>query len=141
MIARAHEGFGNRRTGSCARLAAAIYHKNRIIGIGLNQKKTSPFQAKFGKNENSIFVHAEIAAIKQALYYYDVEELMRLKTTLYICRVKKPSSMPKGPFIWGISKPCHGCQGAIVEFRINKIIYTLDEDKEGCKAYEIMEFA
>ena len=53
-----------------ARLAAALVKNNKIISFGINRKKTDPLQAKFGKNKDAIYLHAEIHAIKNALRDY-----------------------------------------------------------------------
>ena len=50
-----------------ARIAAAIVQKNNIVSIGVNSRKSHPFQKKYGKNDDSIFLHAETDAIKNAL--------------------------------------------------------------------------
>ena len=114
------------------RFAAAIVRGNRIVSVGFNHKKSHPLQARFCKNEHAIFLHAEIAAIKNALKELSVEELSR--TDLYITRVKKPKSFSK-KFVWGLAKPCCGCQRAIEEFGIRGVVYTTDENG----AYEVME--
>jgi deoxycytidylate deaminase len=106
-------------------ISAAITHKNRVISYGTNQMKTHPFQVKYQRNAESIFLHAEIAAIKNALRFIDVEDL--LETTLYVCRQKYIASHKK-QMISGLAKPCEGCARAIIEFGIKKVIYTTDED-------------
>ena len=116
---------------SNARLAAAVVYKNEIVAIGVNQKKSHPFQAKFGKNGHAIFLHAEISAIKNALQHIDEKELS--KSTLYVCRVKYVSPR-KGSFTWGLAKPCVGCQRAIVTFDIKSVIYS----EEGRGAYTFL---
>lgn len=108
-----------------ARIAAAIFYKNNLISIGINQKKTHPFQAQFGKNKDSIYLHAEIDAIKNALKFISVDELSRC--SLYICRVKYDGK-EKTNIIYGLSKPCSGCSRAIVNFNIKKVIYSLDTE-------------
>ena len=43
-----------------ARVAALVVSKkNIIIGRGYNHSKSNPFAAKYGKNPNAIFFHAE----------------------------------------------------------------------------------
>jgi deoxycytidylate deaminase len=69
-----------------ARIAACVVYKNEIISFGINQKKSHPFQAIYGTNKESIFLHAETDAIKNALKIISVSELT--KASLYICRVK-----------------------------------------------------
>ena len=106
-----------------ARIAAAIVIKNDIISFGINQKKTHPFQAMFGKNSDCIYLHAEIDAIKNALRIITVDELSR--STLYVCRVKYDCDQ-KSNFIFGLSKPCSGCSRAIANFDIKNVYYSLD---------------
>jgi len=104
-----------------ARLAAAIVRGNKIVSIGRNRKKSDPLQAKFSKNDEAIFLHAEIHAIKNALREIKVDELQ--DTTLYVCRVKQPLTHTD-PFVWALAKPCEGCERAILEFGIKEVIYT-----------------
>jgi len=136
-IAKANKGVCIGRN-SYAKLAAAIYVKNRLISIGMNSSKSSPFQKRFSKNKNHIYIHAEIGAIKQAISNMGLNEFVDAKKILYVCRVKRFTQ--NSPYIWGLSKPCIGCQSAIMEFNINKVIYSLDEDEMNGKFYEIMEF-
>lgn len=108
----------NPYVASC-RLAAAITYKNRVVSYGVNSYKTSPFQKRFASNEDRIHLHAEISAIKNALRVMNVDDLKH--TVLYVCRVKRSGH-------WGMSKPCEGCQRAILEFGIKKIFYTTDDN-------------
>jgi tRNA(Arg) A34 adenosine deaminase TadA len=103
------------------KLAAALEYKNRIVAYGTSSYKSSPFQKKYADTEHRIFLHAEIATIKNALRQLDLWQLK--KSSLYICRVKN-----KG--VWGISKPCDGCQRAIAEFEIKNVYYTVDNGYE-----------
>lgn len=113
-----------------ARIAAAVVYKNTVIAVGSNKIKTHPFQAKFGKNGNSIHLHAEIDAIKNALRILSEKELSR--ATLYICRVKYFDEKKKKQ-IFGLSKPCDGCKRAIATFNIKKVVYSLDNE-----GYEVL---
>jgi len=106
------------------RFAAAVVYRNKIISIGYNRRKSHPFQAKYAKNSEAIYLHAEVHAIKNALRELSVEELK--DTELYITRVKKPKSHSKH-FVWGLAKPCCGCERAIAEFGIKRTVYTTDE--------------
>lgn len=109
-----------------ARIATGIFMRNKIISFGFNCKKTHPFQSRFGKNAECIYLHSEIAAIKNALKEIDVDDFK--KCNIYICRVKK--NMPKGYFIPGLAKPCTGCQRALRTFELKNVYYSQDE-KEG----------
>ena len=106
------------------RFAAAIVYRNKIVSVGFNHRKSHPFQAKFAKNSEAIYLHAETHAIKNALREIPVGDLS--KCELYISRVKKPQAGDKH-FVWGLSKPCSGCERAIAEFGIKRTIYTCDE--------------
>lgn len=110
--------------GLRARLAACVVYKRDIVSFGVNQLKSHPFQAKFSKNEDSIFLHAETDAIKNSLKVINVDELS--KSTLYVCRVKF-ADHKKRKFTWGLSKPCEGCSKAIASFNIKKVCYTCDD--------------
>ena len=98
------------------RLAASLIHKNNIISIGFNKKKTHPFQRQYAKNEDAIYLHAEIDCIINAMR--NGEEDMS-KYSLYVLRAKKDGN--------GLAKPCEGCQRAIAAMGIKKVYYTTDE--------------
>lgn len=106
------------------KLAAAIVRNNRIISIGLNSRKSHPLQAKYSKNDQAIFLHAEIDAIKNALREVEVDGLERME--MYVCRVKKPKPFSKR-WVWGLAKPCCGCQRAIHAFGLKRVVFTTDE--------------
>ena len=112
------------------KLAAAIVRNNRIIAIGINSMKSHPLQAKYRKNPHSIFLHAEIAAIKNALREIEVDDFA--KCNIYIVRVKKEKPFSK-KYVWGLAKPCSGCERAIAESGLRNVIYTCDNGK-----YEVM---
>lgn len=114
-----------------ARVAAALMHKGNVVSIGVNQYKTHPLQKKFSANPDSLYLHAEIHAISNALKRYDAYELSKM--TLYISRIKR--GMREGPFVCGLARPCDGCSSAIKAFGINKVFYTNDES--GIEAYEL----
>lgn len=104
-----------------ARLAACIVYKNEIIATGTNQKKTHPFQKKYAKNKDAIYLHAETDAIKNALKHLTVHEMA--KAQLVVCRVKQDHS-------FGLAKPCEGCMRAIATFGIKEVYYTTGESRK-----------
>lgn len=112
-----------------AQFAACIVYKKQIISYGFNQKKSHPFQAKFGKNEDSIYLHAETDSIKNALKKIDVDLLSR--TTLYVARAKKPFPKAK-TMVSGIAKPCEGCTKAISTFNIKRVVWSMDNFEYSC---------
>jgi tRNA(Arg) A34 adenosine deaminase TadA len=107
------------------RLAAAVVYKRRMISIGVNELKTHPMQLKYSKNEHKIFIHAEMAAIKNSLRRLDVDELR--SCDLYVCRAKYLKVGGKFQNISGLSLPCAACNNAIMAFGFRHIIYS-DED-------------
>ena len=106
-----------------ARLAACLVYRNKIIAIGTNQKKSHPFQKKYGKNEDSIYLHAEVCAILNSLRH--VDEKIVSRSSLFVCRVKHPTHFDSS-FIWGLARPCVGCRRAIATFGIRKVYYSCD---------------
>ena len=98
------------------RISSAIVVKNKLVGLGFNQMKTDPFQKKYSKNDDCIYIHAEIHAIKNALRSVDVSALRY--ADLYVTRIMLGSGTR------GMAKPCDGCMGAIVEFGIRRVFYT-----------------
>jgi deoxycytidylate deaminase len=106
------------------KLSAGIVYRNTLIATGLNSYKSHPMMLQFGKNSESIFIHAEIDAIKNALRVISVEQLS--KCDLYIMRVKRAG--PKNSrWIRANACPCAGCQRAIVNFAIRTVYYTVDQ--------------
>jgi len=108
-----------------ARLAACLVYKNDIIAVGVNQMKSHPFQQKFSKNVESIYLHAETDCLKNALRLATPQEIA--KSTLYVCRVKHHDTEDR-KLVWGISRPCMGCIRAIVAYDIKKVVYSCDNN-------------
>jgi pyrimidine deaminase RibD-like protein len=106
-----------------ARLASCIVYKNDIVSFGVNEMKSHPFQARYCKNDNAVYLHAETCAIKNALKEITVDELE--SATLYVARVKM-CDRQKGNIVFGLSKPCSGCAHCIKTFKLQKTVYTLD---------------
>lgn len=109
----------NETTGR-ARLCASIYVNNRLLSVGYNHKKSSPFQAKYAKNEDAIFFHAETHAIKNFIRDLPPERLK--DSTLYIARAITDPFKRK----WETANafPCIGCLRAIHDFEIPTIFAT-----------------
>lgn len=115
------------------KVAAIIVHRNKVVSVGINSRKTDPFQAKFNKHYNPLKIHkhAEIAAIKQSIRHLGDGDYRR--ATIYVARIKRIDYTKNG-WAWGLAKPCEGCQGAIDEFEIGRIVYTV-KDLE----YEVLD--
>ncbi len=121
LLAVVAEGVSRKTASAGARVAASIVYKNKIISIGTNSLKSHPFQKKYASVEHAIYLHAETDAIRLALRHLTESELA--KATLYVCRVKHQNG-GNSPVIWGLSKPCIGCQRAIATFNISKVVYS-----------------
>ncbi len=108
-----------------ARIASFVVYQNEIISLGTNRFKSDPFQAKFAKNQDSIYLHAEIDALKGAMKVLTLRELER--SYLYVCRVKYTDHF-KTTFKFGNVSPCQGCQKAIRKYSIRQVIFTTDRN-------------
>jgi len=103
-----------------ARLAAGLVYKNHLIAVGINQRKSHPLQAKYSKNESSIFLHAEISCLVSA---QGLAKEYFPKSIMYISRAKY--DLDKQGDIKALAKPCAGCEKALQDFRIGKVIWTV----------------
>lgn len=116
-----------------AKICAILVHKNHIA-FGFNMEKSDPYCMEFQKHKDSIFIHAEINAIKNAIFHKNFDENMLSRSTMYVARSKKNGD-------WGLAKPCcsntgKGCFAAIKSFNIPKVIYTTNEyEKVGIIRY------
>lgn len=120
-----HLAIDNPGVNNRMKLAAAIVIKRDIISVGVNVMRSHPIQKKFGKNDASIFLHAEINAIVNSLNHLDKDDLS--KSSLYVFRVKKDSNDPKRKhWVDGLSCPCEGCMSAIDSFKIKRVIHSTD---------------
>jgi len=104
-----------------SRHAAAIVYRNRIVAVGTNHFKTHPFQIKYRRRPDAIYLHAEVAAIKRAIWHLSEKELKR--SMLISVRIKYDNRL--NPRL-GMPKPCEGCQKAIAEFGIRHVYYTTE---------------
>ena len=106
------------------KFGAGIVYKNNLIATGVNSYKTHPLMAQWGQNEESICLHAEIDAIKNALKLITPSQLA--KCDMYIVRVKRPEPNSHD-WVHGLAKPCDGCKRAIVNFGLRNVYYTTDD--------------
>ena len=106
------------------KFGAGIVYKNNLIATGVNSYKTHPLMAQWGQNEESICLHAEIDAIKNALRLITPSQLA--KCDMYIVRVKRPEPNSTG-WVHGLAKPCKGCRRAIENFDLRSVYYTTDD--------------
>ena len=118
-----------------ARIAAGIVYKGRLVAVGVNSKKSHPFQAKYSKNEHAIYLHAEVAAIMAAKRKLTEAELA--KATLYVIRTKE--SYINGQTVLGIAKPCEGCERCINDHNIRRVVYSMDCEVTTEKKFVMVE--
>ena len=112
-------------------IAAAVTIRNDIISLGHNQRRTHPFQARYCKNPEAIYLHAETNAISNALNHVSKRDLA--SATLYIRRVKLLTK-DDTEFVDGMAKPCAGCMRAIIAFGLKKVVYSTEGDGQ----YEVL---
>lgn len=118
--AKLGEGVGAGHYRLCAMLKVKGYHPF----FGWNKKKSHPLQKKFSKHTQSIFLHAEIDVIKNAIR--EVQDLEN--STMYIARVKRTHDNLN--WTWGLAHPCKGCLSAINSFGISNVYFTTDTSLE-----------
>lgn len=106
------------------KLSAGVVFRNNLIATGVNSYKTHPLMLQFGKNSESIFIHAEIDAIKNALRLITQDQLA--KCDLYIMRVKRPSEHARN-WVRAMARPCSGCQRAIASFGLKNVYHTNED--------------
>ena len=109
------------------KLAAGIVYKRSLIAVGVNSFKTHPLMLRYGKNDQSVYLHAEIDVIKNALKVIDVADLEQCD--LYVYRVKKAAQYSPR-WITGLARPCSGCQRAIEAFGVRNVFYTTDHGQQ-----------
>lgn len=112
-----------------ARIAAMLTIGNVVISFGTNKRKSHPLQSLYGRNQDSIYLHAEIDAIKNSLRHVHISDLT--KSTLYVTRVKYEDTR-KEKHVWGLAKPCEGCMRAICNFGIRSVYYSCDSGLYDC---------
>lgn len=93
----------------------AILETRKGVYVGQNSYKTHPLAKKFGRNNESICLHAEVDAIRKALMCGDEVE----GSTLFVARVLKNGRE-------ALAKPCEGCQRAIIHFGVKNVHWTKD---------------
>lgn len=111
-----------------AKIASALVHRNDIVSFGINQFRTHPLQARFGKNSEAIFLHSEIDAIRNALNHTTADLLTRC--TLFVFRVKRSGAGPRAHWCSGTAHPCEGCTRAIAAFGIRRVVNSTNNPLE-----------
>lgn len=106
------------------RVVACVVIQNKLVSVGQCRYKTHPLQAKYSKNDDAIFLHAEIDAIKNALRNHSISDLT--KADMYVLRLRKVSTNDH-TFIRASAKPCRGCSMAVKAYELRNVYYTNDE--------------
>ena len=75
--------------------------------------KTHPFQARFSRNPDSIYLHAETAALLDAINNGQDPT----GGVMHVIRRMKNNTL-------GLARPCNGCMKALDAYGINKIVYS-----------------
>lgn len=115
-------------SGGKARLKAALYHRNKLLAMGQNSyQRTHPFQKRYGSNSDACYVHAEISAILNARR----AGVDTSRTTLYIARAR----LINDQWQYGMARPCPGCERAIRDNGIRRVIFSLNESGYGTLDY------
>lgn len=115
MLSEAIELARNNDVEDLPRMAAIISKRKRVISTGLNSRKTHPLMKKYTNNHLKIYMHAEIAAINNALKTHSKEELRG--ADIFVARVLKNGSR-------AVAKPCPVCQKALDDFGITGVYWT-----------------
>ena len=116
-LAEDNPGIRNRQF----KFGAGIVYRGNLIATGVNSYKTHPMMVQWGQNEDSICLHAEIDAIKNALRLITPSQLSRCD--MYIVRVKRPYTTAQ-TWVHGLAKPCVGCMRALLNFGLEKVYFT-----------------
>lgn len=116
-----------------ARMVACISYKGKIYAYGFNSvTKSHPFQARYGMNSDSIYPHAEVAAIHNFMsrrYSLEIDDC-----DLYICRLKRAKD--RRTHMRGLAKPCSGCMRCISQFNLKRVIYSVNSFENDFKILE-----
>lgn len=99
------------------KLGAVIVQANKIIGSGINSRKTHPLQSKW--NDKSDCLHAEVAAILDA----GNKEFSKPKSTIYVARISKGKKTP------ACSYPCVNCWAMLDYIGIRNIVCYNEDGK------------
>jgi deoxycytidylate deaminase len=94
-------------------MVAGLTKKGDLIGVGRNSMKSHPFQARFGRNENSIYLHAETAALLDAINNGEDPN----GATMHVIR-----RLRDGTF--GLARPCQGCMRALAAYGVDRVVYS-----------------
>ena len=94
-------------------VAALTTRKGEVIGLGRNSMKSHPFQAKYSKNSESIYLHAETAALLDAINNGTDPS----GATMHVIRKLRDGTL-------GLARPCQGCMRALAAYGVDRVVYS-----------------
>jgi deoxycytidylate deaminase len=105
-------------------LCALIVRGGSIISVGFNKKPTNTFVEHYadvarGKRDYCMSTHAELDAICKARAKVDLRG-----TKLYVTRIKPSGGM-------GMARPCEICMGALENYGIKRVYYSIENNEYG----------
>ena len=92
------------------RLGAVIFKGDKVISFGTNSSKSHPIVKEYSRDENKIYIHAEIHAILKAKDEVKDADLL-------VIRLNKNDELC-------MAKPCDVCKQLIIDSNIRNIVYS-----------------
>jgi tRNA(Arg) A34 adenosine deaminase TadA len=118
------------------RFAAVLVSRGEVISVGTNMDKTHPFAARYGRNPDATYWHAETHAIHNA-YKAETAPKTFQKSTMYVARLKIRKEGSNRTLAPGLARPCKGCMHCMQVFEIPRVVYSLDDVND----YAVCDFA
>jgi deoxycytidylate deaminase len=94
-------------------VAALTTRKGEVIGLGRNSMKSHPFQARFAKNNEAIYLHAETSALLDAIN----NGVNPSGATMHVIRKLRDGTL-------GLARPCQGCMRALAAYGVDRVVYS-----------------
>lgn len=101
-----------------ARMCAGIFHRSRLLALGVSQKKSHPLQARFAHRPDCIYLHAEVAAIVNFLQRHPPMEMVG--KDMVVVRAKRGQA---ARWVMGASRPCPGCRRALEHYGLSTVTF------------------
>lgn len=103
-----------------SRCVAAVLKNRKVVAIGKNSVNSTRLARRFKKNEDAVFEHAEISAIKKGIRTGKHFDTIFVVRTIY----------RDGEWYLANAKPCLGCSNAIRHFNIKCVFYSSFQNYE-----------
>lgn len=104
----------NRTADGLPKIGAVLETTDRRLFFGQNQRKTHPFQARWGRTEHHVYLHAEIDALRHAVTSGCQPGTFK---AIYVSRIGKHGESR-------LARPCEGCMAALAAFQVNNIYWS-----------------